>query len=204
MVVIFVVGDAGGFRVDDTIIYQVYGDSHYTINTFDSDKIDSQYTKSIIQFTTDGGAGVDDGIKFQIKYFGSQYNKNVRFLFYSRVIKGKQSTSFDNTIFNVRDVQDNHKILYFENLNLSGNLSDGLGDPVHLDSATNKNYVITEIAKIPSGLLPLDGSRKMVGDLDMNNNKILSLETQSDHKVDDAYEDIVRDLKSAVNKEYEI
>ena len=68
---IFVIGDAGGFRVDDTIIYHVYGDSHHTINTFHSDKIDSQYTKSIIQFTTDGGAGVDDGIKFQIKYFGS-------------------------------------------------------------------------------------------------------------------------------------
>ena len=86
------------FCVDDTIIYHVYGDSHYTINTFDSDKIDSQYTKSIIQLTTDGGAGVDDGIKFQIKYFGSQYNKNVRFIFYSRVIKGKQSTSCDHTI----------------------------------------------------------------------------------------------------------
>ena len=101
---IFVIGDAGGFLVDDTIIYHVYGDSHHTINTFDSDKINRQYTKSIIQFTTDGGAGVDDGIKFQIKYFGTQYNKNVRFLFYSRVIKGKQSTSFDHTIFNVRDV----------------------------------------------------------------------------------------------------
>ena len=72
---IFVIGDAGGFRVDVTIIYQVYGDSHCTIDTFDSDKIDSQYTKSIIQFTTDGGAGVDDGIKFQIKYFGSHYKK---------------------------------------------------------------------------------------------------------------------------------
>ena len=42
----------------------------------------------------------------------------------------------------------------------------------------------------------------MTGDLHMNNNKILSLETQTDHKVDDAYVDIVRDLKSAVNKEY--
>ena len=102
---IFVIGDAGGFLVDDTIIYHVYGDSHYTINTFDSDKISNQYTKSIIQFTTDGRAGVDDGIKFQIRYFGSQYNKNVRFIFYSRVIKGKQSTSFDHTIFNVSDVQ---------------------------------------------------------------------------------------------------
>ena len=116
---IFVIGDAGGFLVDDTIIYHVYGDSHCTINTFDSDKIDSQYTKSIIQFTTDGGAVVHDRIKFQIRYFGSRYNKNVRFLFYSRVIKGKQSTSFNHTVFNVRDVQDDHKILYFENLNLN-------------------------------------------------------------------------------------
>ena len=28
---IFVIGDAGGFLVDDTIIYHVYGDSHCTI-----------------------------------------------------------------------------------------------------------------------------------------------------------------------------
>ena len=68
---IFVIGDAGGFLVDDTIIYHVYGDSHHTINTFDSDKINSQYTKSIIKFTTDGGGGKDDGIKLQMKYFGS-------------------------------------------------------------------------------------------------------------------------------------
>ena len=203
---IFVIGfggDAAGFLTDDIIIYRVSGDSHYTINTFDSDKIDSQYTKSVIQFTTDGGAGIDDSITFQIRYYGSQYNKNVRFLFYSRVIKGKQPTSFDYTIFNVIDVVDNHKIFYFENLNLNGNLIDDLGDPVGLDSATNKKYVSTEIAKISSGLLPLNGSRKMTGDLDMNNNnKILSLETQTDRKVDDPYEDMVRDLKSAVNKEY--
>ena len=222
---IFVLDESGSFIVYDTIIYQVYGDSHYTISTFDSDKIDgSQYTKSIIQFTTDGLAGVNDGIKFQIKYFGSQYNKNIRFLFYSRVIKGKQSTSFDHTIFNVSDAQDNHKILYFENLNLNGNLIDGLGDPVHLDSATNKKYVDIEnakqdiaiadkanksyvdgeIAKVhidTTPLLPRDGSRSMLGDLDMNSNTYL-VESLNDHKVDDAYEDIVRDLKSVVNKEY--
>ena len=107
---IFVIGDAGGFLVDDTIIYHVYGDSHYTITTFDSDKIDSQYTRSIIQFTTDGGAGVNDGIRFQIRYFGSQYNKNVRFLFYLRVIKGKLSTSFDHTVFNVLNNNNNNNL----------------------------------------------------------------------------------------------
>ena len=138
---IFVIGfdgDAAGFLPDDTIIYRVSGDSHYTINAFDSDKIDSQYTKSVIQFSSDGGAGIEDGITFQIRYYGSQCNKNISFLFYSRAIKGKQSTSFDHTIFNVSDVDDNHKILYFENLNLNCNLIDGLGDPVDLTNATNK------------------------------------------------------------------
>ena len=222
---IFVIDDAGGFNVDDTIIYHVNGDSHHTINTFNSNKTNEQYTKSIIQFTTDGRSGVDDGIKFQIKYFGSQYNKNIKFLFYSRVVKGKQSTSFDHTIFNVLDTQDNHKILYFENLNLNGNLIDGLGDPVHLYNATNKNYVDTinaqqniaisdkatksyvdgEIAKVhldTTPLLPRDGSRSMFGDLDMSTNHILSVENLNDHKDDDPYSYILKDLHSVVKKEY--
>ena len=202
---IFVIGNANGFRVDDTIIYHVYGDSHYTINTFDSDKIDSQYTKSIIQFTTDGGAGVDDGIKFQIRYYGSQYNKNLKFLFYSRVIKGKQSTSFNHNIFNVSDVDDNHEILYFENLNMNSNLINGLGDPVDDADAANKKFVDTEIAKVhidTTPLLPRNGSRSMFGDLDMDGNHILSVENLVDYKDIDPYEYRVKDLKSVVNKEY--
>ena len=280
---IFVLGSSGSFLVDDTIIYHVYGDSHYSITTFNSNKINGQYTRSIIQFTTDGGAGVDDGIKFQIKYFGSQYNNNIKFLFYSRVIKGSQSTSFDHAIFNVSDVQDNHTILYFENLNLNGNLINGLGNPVDNNDATNKIYVDAEIAKLPkpdTDVLKLDGSKAMTGNLDMgdknitNTNKIttksldlngpidmfdnriigvkngiydkhavnkrqldavknlkadktqlanyllrdgsntmtgdldidehhiLSVKNLTDHKVDDAYSDIVKDLKSVVNKEY--
>ena len=280
---IFVLGSSGSFLVDDTIIYHVYGDSHYSINTFNSNKINGQYTRSMIQFTTDGGAGADDGIKFQIKYFGSQYNNNIKFLFYSRVIKGSQSTSFDHAIFNVSDVQDNHEILYFENLNLNGNLINGLGNPVDNNDATNKTYVDSEIAKLPqpdTDVLKLDGSKAMTGNLDMGNknitntNKItarsidlsgpidmfnnriigvrdgiydkhavnkqqldavknlkadktqltnyllrdgsntmtgdldidehhiLSVKNLTDHKVDDAYSDIVKDLKSVVNKEY--
>ena len=222
---IFVIGSSGGFLVDDTIIYHVNGDSHYSITTFNSNKINGQYTRSMIQFTTDGGVGVDDGIKFQIKYFGSQYNKNIKFLFYSRVIKGSQSTSFDHDIFNVSDVDDNHEILYFENLNLNGNLINGLGNPVDNNDATNKtyvdiknaqqdiaiadkaskSYVDNQIANVQidtTPLLPRDGSRSMTDDLDMNENHILSVKNLTDHKVDDAYSDIVKDLKSVVNKEY--
>ena len=222
---IFVISPKNLFLSDDTIIYHVYGDSHYSITTFNSNKINGQYTRSMIQFTTDGGAGVDDGIKFQIKYFGSQYNKNIKFLFYSRVIKGSQSTSFNHSIFNVSDVDDNHEILYFENLNLNGNLINGLGDPVDNNDAANKtyvdiknaqqdiaiadkaskSYVDNQIANVQintTPLLPRDGSRSMTGDLDMNENHILSVKNITDHKVDDAYSDIVKDLKSVVNKEY--
>ena len=202
---IFVIGPSGGFLVDDTIIYHVYGDSHYSITTFNSNKINGQYTRSMIQFTTDGGAGADDGIKFQIKYFGSQYNNNIKFLFYSRVIKGSQSTSFDHAIFNVSDVQDNHTILYFKNLNLNGNLINGLSDPVDNNDATNKIYVDAEIARLPkpdTDVLKLDGSKAMTGNLDTDGHNILSVKNLTDHKVDDAYSDIVKDLKSVVNKEY--
>ena len=222
---IFVIGSSGSFLVDDTIIYHVYGDSHYSINTFNSNKINGQYTRSMIQFTTDGGAGVDDGIKFQIKYFGSQYNNNIKFLFYSRVIKGSQSTSFDHAIFNVSDVQDNHTILYFENLNLNGNLINGLSDPVDNNDATNKiyvdiknsqqniaiadkaskSYVDNQIANVQidtTPLLPRDGSRSMTGNLNMGLKHILNIENLTDHNVDDGYLDIVKDLKSVVNKEY--
>ena len=222
---IFVIGPNNGFLVDDTIIYHVYGDSHYSITTFNSNKINGQYTRSMIQFTTDGGAGVDDGIKFQIKYFGSQYNKNIKFLFYSRVIKGSQSTSFDHVIFNVSDVQDNHTILYFNNLNLNGNLINGLSDPVDNNDATNKiyvdiknaqqdiaiadkaskSYVDNQIANVQidtTPLLPRDGSRSMTGNLNMGLKHILNIENLTDHNVDDGYLDIVKDLKSVVNKEY--
>ena len=222
---IFIIGPSGGFLVDDTIIYHVYGDSHYSINTFNSNKINGQYTRSMIQFTTDGGAGADDGIKFQIKYFGSQYNKNIKFLFYSRVIKGSQSTSFNHSIFNVSDVQDNHTILYFNNLNLNGNLINGLSDPVDNNDATNKiyvdiknaqqdiaiadkaskSYVDNQIANVQidtTPLLPRDGSRNMTGNLNMGLKHILNIENLTDHNVDDGYLDIVKDLKSVVNKEY--
>ena len=222
---IFVIGPNNRFRVDDTIIYHVNGDSHYSITTFNSNKINGQYTRSMIQFTTDGEAGVDDGIKFQIKYFGSQYNKNIKFLFYSRVIKGSQSTSFDHAIFNVSDVKNNHTILYFENLNINGNLINGLGDPVDNNDAANKtyvdiknaqqdiaiadkaskSYVDNQIANVQidtTPLLPRDGSRSMTDDLDMDEHHILSVKNLTDHKVDDAYSDIVKDLKSVVKKEY--
>ena len=107
-------------------------------------------------------------------------------------------------------------------MNLNGNLIDGLGDPKYLDSATNKKYVDTEnirqdiaiankanksyvdveIAKLhidTTPLLPRDGYRSMTSDLDLDNNHILSVKKLNDHKVDDAYEVIVKDLESVIS-----
>ena len=62
-----------------------------------------------------------------------------------------------------------------------------------------------EIAKVhvdSTPLLPRDGSRSMTGDLNMDENHILSVKNLNNYKVDDAYEVRVRDLGSVVNKEY--
>ena len=116
-------------------------------------------------------------------------------------------------------------ILYFDNLNLNGNLINGLGNPVDNNDATNKtyvdiknaqqdiaiadkaskSYVDNQIANVQidtTPLLPRDGSRSMTGDLDIDEHHILSVKNITDHKVDDAYSDIIKDLKSVVNKEY--
>ena len=203
---------------DRLLFYNVEGDP--IISDFSHDWF-SNYAKAYIIFNN---SKIDVGITLQFRYYGSS-NSNFKFLFFSRCVKGVQKTGFDHALFNVPDVQDNHKILYFENLNLNGNLIDGLGDPINLDSATNKKYVDTEnirqdiaindkasksyvdveIAKVhidTTPLLPRDGSRSMTSDLDMDNNHILSVKNLNDHKVDDAYEVRVRDLGSVVNKEY--
>ena len=62
-----------------------------------------------------------------------------------------------------------------------------------------------EIGKVSidtTPLFPRDGSRSMTGDLNMDNNHILSVKNLNDYKVDDAYGVRVRDLGSVVNKEY--
>ena len=40
------------------------------------------------------------------------------------------------------------------------------------------------------------------GKYNIDSKRVDNLDTQDDHKVDDDYNDIVKDLKSAVNKEY--
>ena len=184
---------------DETLITNVYGDDNFNIITFSHD-YQTTYSKVYIQFTSNGKAGQ---ITFQIRYYGSSYNTNIKFLFFSRVVKGKINTSFNHNLFNVNDVQLRNKILYFEDVNLNDNIISGLGDPQNDTDATNKKYFDNKVYNIDtSDLLPLDGSRSMTDNLDMDNNHILGVENLTDHKEDDPLPVRVKDLKSVVNKEY--
>ena len=79
----------------------------------------------------------------------------------------------------------------------------GLGDPQNDTDATNKKYVDNKVYNIDtSDLLPLDGSRSMTDNLDMDNNHILGVENVTDAKDDDDLDTITRDYKSVVNKGY--
>ena len=131
---------------DRLLFYNVEGDP--IINDFNHDWF-SNYAKAYIIFNN---SKRDVDITLQFRYHGSR-NSNFKFLFFSRCVKGVEKTGFVHTVFNIHDVQDNHKILCFENLNLNGNLIDGLGDPKYLNSTTNKKNMST--LKIFDKILPL-------------------------------------------------
>ena len=83
---------------DETLITQVYGESHYNAITCTHDRIDNQYTKAVIQFSSDGQPGE---ITFQMRCYGKGFNRFILFGFYSRVIAGKQNTHFNHDIISV-------------------------------------------------------------------------------------------------------
>ena len=65
------------------------------------------------------------------------------------------------------------------NLQMSNYSIVNLKDPVNNQGAATKKYVDDEIAKRPasdtSGLLPIDGSKAMTGDLNMGTNAIIGI-----------------------------
>ena len=125
--------------------------------------------------------------------------------FYSRVLKGKHNNTFDHQLFDVKETQYDNEFLFFEDINMNGNSIANLAEPTGSKGAATKRYVDAEIANLhvdASPLLPRDGSRKMTGNLNMDDNHILSVESLTDYKEDDPLEVRVKDLKSAVNKEY--
>ena len=110
------------------LITQVYGDAHFKIITFNHDwESDSggntPHSKAYIQFSSDGQSGE---ITFEIRYYGSSYNQNIKFLFFSRVIS-----------VDVNSVQYQNQIMYFEDINLNQNRIIKLQDPIDDNDAVN-------------------------------------------------------------------
>ena len=160
---------------DETLLQQVHGDDNYKIITFSHD-YQTTHSKVVIQFTSIGKAGE---ITFQIRYYGSNYtNLALNFFFFSRVLSGKHSTSFDDALFDVDDVQLTNQILYFDDVNLNGNKIKNIAHPTEDEDGANKKYVDDEIAKLPhsdNGTLKLDGSRAMTGTLDLGGQRVVNI-----------------------------
>ena len=163
------------FLNNETLLQQVRGDAKYKIITFSHD-YQTTYSKSYIQFTTNGNPG---DITFEIRYYGSSYNNsNLHFLFYSQVVAGRIGYAFNHKIFDIDDVQLNNQILYFEDLNMNNNNIKKLAPPREKNDAANKKYVDSEIAKLPhsdTGTLKLDGSRAMTGTLDLGGQRVVNI-----------------------------
>ena len=200
---------------NETLITQVYGHGGYTIITFSHD-YQTTHSKAFIQFNSDGKPGQ---INFQIRYYGSSYNNStLNFLFYSRVVAGKQGTAFNHALFDVDDVQLKNQILYFEDVNLNENKIKGLAAPSEDKDGANKKYVDDEIKAIPavdtSDLLKLDGSQSMTGTLNLGGQRVENIkpfiEDDSSQSASDAQKyDVVNwgkiheirgDLKREINQ----
>ena len=206
------------FLNNETLLQQVRGDANYKIITFSHD-YQTTYSKSYIQFTTNGNAR---DITFEIRYYGSSYNNsNLNFLFYSRVVAGRIGYAFNHKIFDIDDVQLNNQILYFEDVNLNGNKIKNIAHPTEDEDGANKKYVDDEIAKLPhsdNSTLKLDGSRAMTGTLNLGGQRVINIkefvEDDSSQAASDAQKyDVVNwgkiheirgDLKREINAvEYE-
>ena len=130
------------FLNNETLLQQVRGDAKYKIITFSHD-YQTTYSKSYIQFTTNGNPG---DITFEIRYYGSSYNNsNLNFLFYSRVVAGRIGYAFNHKIFDLDDVQLNNQILYFDDIQMNNNKIKGLAEPSQDSHAANMKYVNNQI-----------------------------------------------------------
>ena len=162
--------------IDETLITQVYGDSKYQVINFSHD-YQTTHSKAYIQFTSNGQAGE---ITFEIKYYGSSYNQDLKFLFFSRVISGRQNNTFNHALFNVNSVQYQNQIMYFEDINLNQNRIIKLQDPIDDNDATTKGYIDLKVANVNlDDYLKRDGSKAMTGNLQMSDHTITGIRSSS-------------------------
>ena len=155
---------------DETLLYSIHGDAHFQIITFSHDwESDSRgntpHSKAYIQFSSDGQPGE---IKFQIRYYGRSYNNlSLDLLFYSRVLRGKHTNTFDHQLFDVKETESGNAFLFFENIKMNDNQSFGLPQPTGPQQPATKKYVDDNALLLSGG--------NMTGSFSMQGNRIYSL-----------------------------
>ena len=165
------VGPSGGNILnDETLLYSVHGDAHFQIITFSHDWEsgsggNTPHSKAYIQFSSDGQPGE---IKFQIRYYGRSYNNlSLDLLFYSRVLRGKHTNTFDHQLFDVKETEPGNAFLFFENIKMNDNQIFGLPQPTGPQQPAPKKYVDDNALLLSGG--------NMTGSFSMQGNRIYSL-----------------------------
>ena len=155
---------------DETLLYSVHGDAHFQIITFSHDWEsgsggNTPHSKAYIQFSSDGQPGE---IKFQIRYYGRSYNNlSLDLLFYSRVLRGKHTNTFDHQLFDVKETESGNAFLFFENIKMNDNQIYGLPQPTGPQQPATKKYVDDNALLLSGG--------NMTGNIVMQGNRIYSL-----------------------------
>ena len=155
---------------DETLLYSVHGDAHFQIITFSHDWEsgsggNTPHSKAYIQFSSDGQPGE---IKFQIRYYGRSYNNlSLDLLFYSRVLRGKHTNTFDHQLFDVKETESGNAFLFFENIKMNDNKIFGLPQPTGPQQPATKKYVDDNALLLSGG--------NMTGNIVMQGNRIYSL-----------------------------
>ena len=160
----------GNILNDETLLYSVHGDSHFQIITFSHDwesnsRGNTPHSKAYIQFSSDGQPGE---IKFQIRYYGRSYKHlSLDLLFYSRVLRGKHTNTFDHQLFDVKETESGNAFLFFENIKMNDNQIFGLPQPTGPQQPATKKYVDDNALLLSGG--------NMTGNIVMQGNRIYSL-----------------------------
>ena len=157
---------------DETLLYSVHGDAHFQIITFIHDWEsgsgsggNTPHSKAYIQFSSDGQPGE---IKFQIRYYGRSYNNlSLDLLFYSRVLRGKHTNTFDHQLFDVKETESVNTFLFFEDIKMNDNRIYGLPQPTGPQQPATKKYVDDNALLLSGG--------NMTGSFSMQGNRIYSL-----------------------------
>ena len=160
----------GNILNDETLLYSVHGDAHFQIITFSHDWESNSggntpHSKAYIQFSSDGQPGE---IKFQIRYYGRSYNNlSLDLLFYSRVLRGKHTNTFDHQLFDVKETESGNAFLFFENIKMNDNQIFGLPQPTGPQQPAKKKYVDDNALLLSGG--------NMTGNIVMQGYRIYSL-----------------------------